>query len=86
MNKKQQIAQKKQLNHEVESEPFLRWKFKFNEKTGEDEFDSITLSDDSVLNKKKFKAAVKKATGTSDLNAISPSRVKRILKIYIHKR
>ncbi len=67
MNKKTQLVQQQQSDQETKQDPFLRWKFKFNEKTGQNEFDTITLSDDSDLSEQKIKTALKKATGTSDL-------------------
>jgi hypothetical protein len=61
------VVEQQQMHQEMESAPFLHWKFKLNEKTGQNEFDTITLSDDSVLTEKKIKTAVKNATGSSNL-------------------
>ncbi|MGE0631263.1 MAG: hypothetical protein AB7H48_00830 [Parachlamydiales bacterium] len=47
-------------------EPFLEWKFKHNEDTGEYEFDSIELSDGSKINQDNFRGALKRAFGTTD--------------------
>ncbi len=54
-------------NPNIGSEPFLEWKHKFSEETGQIEFDSLHLSDGSTLNQTNFTEAVKRATGTSDL-------------------
>lgn len=64
MNTTQSVQQQQS---EIKQEPFLQWKCKFNEATGQNEFDTITLSDDSMLNEQKIKIALKNATGTSDL-------------------
>jgi hypothetical protein len=65
MNKKSQEVE--QSHQEMVSAPFLRWKFKFNEKTGQNEFETITLSDESNLSEQKIKTALKNATGTANL-------------------
>lgn len=67
MSKKRQQVQQQQSDQGIKQDPFLRWKFKFNEKTGQNEFDTITLSDNSDLSEHKIKNALKNATGTSDL-------------------
>lgn len=61
----------KQVQNQIEEAskvaPFLQWKYKKNEETGENELDSITLSDKSSLTEQKLRIAIKNATGTSDL-------------------
>lgn len=49
------------------TEAFIKWKYKFNEKTGKQEQSTVELSDGSELNEKNLKRALKRATGTSDL-------------------
>jgi len=51
---------------EADPPPFLEWKFKYNENTGEQEFDLIQMSDGSKLNEENFIRAMQKASGTSD--------------------
>ena len=76
-----QLKENKKNNHptikKTEEEPtnFLEWKFQFNEKTGELEFESAELSDGSPLTEESFKKAIKTASGTSD-----PIIGERILK------
>lgn len=48
-------------------EPFLKWKYKINEETGKNELSSIELSDKSKINMDKFKGALKRAVGTTDI-------------------
>ena len=63
--KKQEVAPQ-EPNRSIEAEPFIHWKSKFNEKTGQSEIDSIELSDGDKFNAGQLKAAIKRATGTSD--------------------
>lgn len=67
MNKlrKTKVEQKVLPNGEDDS-PFLKWEYQLNKKTGKEEFNSVQLSDDSDLNPKSFKKALKKSTGTSN--------------------
>lgn len=51
---------------ETESSPFIEWKFKYNEKTGKQEFDLIQMSDGSEINEETFIKAIQKASGTPD--------------------
>lgn len=67
MKTTQPISKQQQVEDEKDEGPFIRWKYKSNEMTGENEFDSISLSDDSPLTEKKLKTAVKNATGASNL-------------------
>jgi hypothetical protein len=52
--------------------PFIRYKYKYNEKSGRDEFVSVELSDgtkiDNLESYAKFQVALKEATGTTDLH------------------
>ena len=47
-------------------EPFLEWKYEFNEETGKHEFKSIELSDGSKIDEENLKGVLKRAVGTSD--------------------
>lgn len=67
MNKKTQSVQQQQQDQANTQSPFLRWQFKFNKATGQNEFDTITLSNDDTLSEQKIKTALKNATGTTDL-------------------
>jgi hypothetical protein len=67
MKAKQSIATQQNSEQEINTIPFLRWKFKYNEETGENEFESIEFSDNSPLSEQLLKTAVKNATGTTDL-------------------
>lgn len=49
-----------------EAEPFIRRKYKFNEKSDQYVIESTQLSDGSDLNEQTFKAALKRATGATD--------------------
>lgn len=49
-----------------ESEPFLRWNFKFNKKSNRYEIDSVSLSGESGFDERKLTAALKRTTGASD--------------------
>lgn len=73
MNKKP--PNMKQISQQSETAPFLEWKYTFNPETAEIEFDSIKLSDGSLLDEAKAKIALKQATGSSD-----PLIGERILK------
>lgn len=55
--------------------PFLEWNFQFNDETGELEFDSLQLSDDTKICGESLKKALKKASGATD-----PKVGERILK------
>lgn len=52
--------------------PFIRYKYKCNEKTGKDEFVSIELSDGTKIDNEealiRLQKALKEATGTDDLH------------------
>ena len=48
--------------------PFLKWKYKLNESTGNREFQCLELSDGSEMNAKKITAALQQASGTSNLS------------------
>lgn len=50
-----------------DSEPFFKWKYKLNQGTGKNEFDSLGLSDGSTLDSRSLQKALKRATGTSEL-------------------
>ncbi len=52
---------------DTEPEPFLEWKYRLNKESGEEELDSIKLSNGKILNEEGLKTAIKKASGTSDL-------------------
>lgn len=65
--KKQQELVSKPVIPESEPKPYLKWSFKPNKKTGEQEFDSIQLSDKSELTEKSIKRAMKSSTGTSNI-------------------
>lgn len=67
MNPERQINKKQSQSQDVDPGPYLQWNFKFNEVTGKNEFQSITLSDGSPVSEETAKAAMKKASGTSDL-------------------
>lgn len=66
MKTKQPISKQPQVEQKDPS-PFIRWNYKYNEDTGEEEFESIELSDNTPLNDETLKTAVKNAAGTSDL-------------------
>lgn len=66
MKDKQPISKQQQIE-KTDPGPFIRWNYKYNEETGENEFESIELSDNSPLSEQAFKTAVRNATGTSDL-------------------
>ncbi|MCB1181223.1 MAG: hypothetical protein KDK55_04295 [Chlamydiia bacterium] len=66
MKTKQPIS-KQPLVEQKDPSPFIRWNYKYNEDTGEEEFESIELSDNTPLNDETLKTAVKNAAGTSDL-------------------
>jgi len=74
VQEKQQVVNVKHSS-EPEFEPFLEWKYKLNEKTGETEFDSIQLSDGSKIDTENLKRTLKKTSGASD-----PVIAERILK------
>lgn len=70
MHKKRKIEKKpqeivSQVNNS-ENCPFLEWKYKFNEKLGKNEFDTIKLSDGSPIDEEKLRSTIKQAVGTSD--------------------
>lgn len=67
IDKRQENTIARTNNLETEPVPFLRWKHQFNEKTGKIEFESLGLSDKSQLNDKNLRTALKRATGTSDI-------------------
>lgn len=67
IDKRQKEVISKIGNPNIEPQPFLQWKYKFNEETGKTEFDSIKLSDGSKLDEKGLEEAIKRATGASDL-------------------
>lgn len=50
-------------------EPFLEWHCKFNEKTGQNDLETLSLSDGSDIKEENLKSILKKATGTSNLTA-----------------
>lgn len=54
-------------NSDIDSEPFFKWKYKLNQETGKNEFDSLGLSDGSTLDNRSLQKALKRTTGTSDL-------------------
>lgn len=72
MNKKHEIEKRQQgivadaANPKIDPEPFLEWKYKLNEETGNREFQSLELSDRSKIDQHNLKAALKRATGTVD--------------------
>lgn len=69
MNKMQKIDKKQQevINPEAEHGPFLKWKHKFNEESGKNEFDTLELTDGSKIDEKNVKSAFKKAAGTTNI-------------------
>ncbi len=60
-----------------ESEPFLQWKHKFNEKKNQYEFEEVTFADKTPFEGEKVRKAIKKATGASDM-IIGETILKRI--------
>lgn len=72
MNRKNEIKKTQQgrvadaTNPKTDAEPFLEWKYKLNEETGNGEFQSLELSDGSQTDPTAIKAALKRATGTAD--------------------
>jgi len=52
---------------EHEAEPFLEWKYEFNEGTGKHECKSVELSDGSTVDKNSLKRVLKRTTGTSNV-------------------
>ncbi|MBM3197043.1 MAG: hypothetical protein FJZ61_03575 [Chlamydiae bacterium] len=60
-------AQREVDCYTADSEPFLEWNAKLNEKTGEHESVSIELSDGSTVDRDSIKAALKRTTGTADV-------------------
>lgn len=69
----QSLNQKKEgqfLSKNIQTEegklPFFLMKYKLNEATGVEEFDTIETSDGSRLDKELFKQILKRTTGTSD--------------------
>jgi len=85
MDRKQEIdaqtnlISKMEKKSEVVSKPFLEWKFRVNEETGEKEFDTISLSDGSQINHNNVSEALERATGTSDIR-IGERILKKIAK------
>ncbi len=67
LEKRQQEPVSKIGNPASEAEPFLKWKYKFNQETGKNEFDSLQLSDGSPLDIHSLYGAFKRATGTSEV-------------------
>lgn len=59
----------KSAQHQIEqeAEPFLEWKYEFNEETGKHECKSVDLSDGCKVDKDSLKGALKRTTGTSDI-------------------
>ena len=47
--------------------PHLRWKYKKNKETRQEEFDTFTLSDGSEIDRENFLQALKNSTGTTDV-------------------
>src|SRR5271170_4713728 len=69
----------------ADSEPFLEWNVKLNEKTGEHEFVSIELSDGSKVDRDSIKTALKRTTGTADV-AIGEKILNKIARGMTGKR
>lgn len=73
MNKKHEINRNSQevasraISPSTDSEPFLKWTYKFNHETGKNELGSLELSDGSNLDSQSITRALKRATGASDL-------------------
>lgn len=73
MNKKHEVNRSLQevapgaISPSTDSEPFLKWKYKFNPETGKNEFDLLELSDGSSVDSQSITKALKRATGASDL-------------------
>ncbi|MBS0620838.1 MAG: hypothetical protein JSS61_05220 [Verrucomicrobia bacterium] len=66
VDERQQQVVSRAAPSDTAPEPFLQWKFKRNEDTGEYEFDSIGLSDGSKVNLDNFQRALKISVGTTD--------------------
>jgi hypothetical protein len=60
-------VQQKVVPQMAAPEPFLEWKYEFNEETGKHEFKSIELSDGSKNDMDNLKGALRRATGTNDV-------------------
>ncbi len=67
------------LNKDIDPEPFLKWEYEQNEITGKYSFKSIKLSDASELTPQNLRAAVKRATGSTDI-AIGETILKKTAK------
>lgn len=57
-----------QNNNNPTPQPFLRWQYDYNEKTGKHELKSLTLSDESQVTKDRLIDALKRTTGTTDID------------------
>lgn len=75
-NKPQNVEQKQP---ETVIEPFLQWEYEYNQTTGKTNFKSVKLSDASETTEPNLKAAVKRATGTTDI-AIGETILKKAAK------
>jgi hypothetical protein len=65
IDKRRQGAAPEASPPDTTPEPFLKWTYEFNEKTGKQEFKSIELSDGSKLDKDNLQGALKRATGAN---------------------
>ncbi len=68
IEKRQEITVPQETQPSDDSEPFLKWRYKFNQKTQKSEFDGIELSDGSQCDEKKLKTALKNASGSFDID------------------
>lgn len=76
-NKKSQEAACRATSTSTDSEPFLKWNYKFNQETGKNEFASLELSDGSSLDIQSLTRTLKRATGASDL-AIGEGIIRKV--------
>ncbi|MGC2595238.1 MAG: hypothetical protein WA347_03050 [Rhabdochlamydiaceae bacterium] len=67
IDKRQQGVVPEAPHSDTSSEPFLKWNYEFNEKTGKNEFKSLELSDKSKMNMDNLKGALRRAVGTNDV-------------------
>jgi len=70
MKTNQTVEKKEEVNikskNPLSIEPFLKWKYKFNEETGRNEFHSIELSDGTKPDMKTLFEELRRATGATN--------------------
>lgn len=70
MKTNQPVQKKEEINIKSENplsiEPFLKWKYKFNEETGRNEFHSIELSDGTHPDMKTLFEELRRASGATN--------------------